>query len=84
MDYKSDFCLVEWLLLRPVLRLNVIINTTSSVTTMRYINALVDLYSHDSSLSYWNFFLYHVSVQVFSNSDEAPINKKLPKELLLR
>lgn len=51
---------------------------------MRYINALVDLYSHDSSLSYWNFFLYHVSVQVFSNSDEAPINKKLPKELLLR
>jgi len=27
---------------------------------------------------------YLVSWQVFSNSDEAPINKKLPKELLLR
>uniref|UniRef100_A0A3Q2TCP6 Uncharacterized protein n=1 Tax=Fundulus heteroclitus TaxID=8078 RepID=A0A3Q2TCP6_FUNHE len=24
-----------------------------------------------------------MSLQVFSNSDEAPINKKLPKELLL-
>lgn len=28
--------------------------------------------------------VYLLSRQVFSNSDEAPINKKLPKELLLR
>lgn len=55
----------------------------SSLCLVSVLLLLATLNTHIQKQSF-TAIVYLVSQQVFSNSEEAPINKKLPKELLLR